>query len=335
MRPRVVAIVGPTASGKTALAIALAQALRGEIINADSRQIYRGMDIGTAKPTPDEQRAARHWLIDVAYPDDSFTLADFLDGARGAMDDIAARGKLPIVAGGTGQYVWALLEGWRVPRVPPDVALRAELKAIAESEGAGVLFAELRAIDPASADVIDARNVRRVIRAIEVTRATGRPFSEWRVRDAPAFDATIVGLHVGSGGNREALYARIDTRVDAMIAAGFVEEVRGLQAAGYGCDLPSMSGIGYRQVCEHLRGEATLEESVARIKTETHWLARMQHTWFRQDDGRIRWLDADAIGLSTDVTDFMDGVIGSDDCSPATTSQCTIYRHPCRARQNN
>ncbi len=303
MRPRVVAIVGPTASGKTALAIALAQALRGEIINADSRQIYRGMDIGTAKPTPDEQRAARHWLIDVADPDDSFTLADFLDGARGAMDDIAARGKLPIVAGGTGQYVWALLEGWRVPRVPPDVALRAELKAIAESEGAGVLFAELRAIDPASADVIDARNVRRVIRAIEVTRATGRPFSEWRVRDAPAFDATIVGLRI----DRAALYRRIDERVERMMAAGFVDEVRALQTAGYGCHLPSMSGIGYRQVCEHLRGEATLEESVARMKTETHRLARMQHTWFRQDDGRIRWLDADAIGLSTDVTDLMDG----------------------------
>ncbi len=300
MRPRVVAIVGPTASGKTALAIALAQALDGEIINADSRQIYRAMDIGTAKPTPDERRAARHWLIDVAAPDEPFTLADFLDAARAVMDDIVARGKTPIVAGGTGQYVWALIEGWRVPRVPPDLTLRAELEAIAARDGADALFAELRAVDPASADVIDARNVRRVVRAIEVTRATGRPFSEWRVRDTPAFDAKIVGLRV----ERAALYARIDARVDSMMAAGFVEEVRGLQVAGYGCELPSMSGIGYRQICEFLARECTLDEAVARIKTETHRLARMQHAWFGAADGRIVWVD----GLSVDVADVLDGI---------------------------
>jgi len=217
--PRLVAIVGATATGKTALAVELARQLGGEIVNADSRQVYRGMDIGTAKPTPAEQAAARHWLIDVASPDEQFTLATFLDLANAALDDIWSRGRLPIVVGGTGQYLWALLEGWRVPRVPPNRALRAELEERARQEGAGSLLDELRAIDPAGAAAIDAANPRRIIRAIEVTRATGRPYSEWRRRDAPSFDARIVGLRM----DRAALYRRIDERVDAMLAAGLVD----------------------------------------------------------------------------------------------------------------
>jgi tRNA dimethylallyltransferase len=287
-----IAIVGATATGKTALAIALAQRLDGEIINADSRQIYRGMDIGTAKPTAAEQRAARHWLIDVASPDESFTLAAFLDLASTAIDDIAGRGKRPILAGGTGQYVWALLEGWRVPRVAPDRALRAELEALAATSGVDALARVLRAEDPASADVIDPRNVRRMVRAIEVTRATGRPFSAWQRKEAPAFETTIIGLQM----SREALYARIGERVDAMIAAGLVAEAEAL-AKQYGCDAPPMSGIGYRQICEHLAGAYSFVEAVERIKTETHRLARMQHTWFRPADPRINWLDARALDL--------------------------------------
>ena len=305
MRPLVVAVVGATATGKTALAIALARRLGGEIINADSRQVYRGMDIGTAKPTSAEQAAARHWLIDVVAPDQPFTLANFLDQANAAVDDVLSRRRMPIIAGGTGQYVWALLEGWRVPRVPPNRELRAELEALAERDGADALAAELRAIDPASADAIDPRNVRRVIRAIEVTRATGRRFSEWQERERPAFDATIIGL----GMQRAALYTRIDARVDAMMsgrtaagAGGLVDEVRGLNAAGYGCDLPPMTGIGYRQACEHIAGECSVEEAAARIKTETHRLARMQHTWFRANDARIGWLDADAPDLVEQAT---------------------------------
>jgi tRNA dimethylallyltransferase len=290
MSRRLIAIVGPTATGKTALAIDLARALGGEIINADSRQIYRGMDIGTAKPTADERAAARHWLVDVAAPDEPFTLASFLDLANAALEDIWSREKRPIVAGGTAQYVWALLEGWRVPRVPPDRALRAELESVAESRGIEAVASVLRAIDPVSAATIDARNVRRVVRAIEVTRATGRPFSEWRKKDAPRYDTTIIGLRL----ERDALYRRIDQRVDRMMAAGLVAEVERLIADGCGCDLPSMSGIGYRQICEYLRGDCTLDDAVARIKTETHRLARMQHTWFRADDERIRWLDAAA-----------------------------------------
>jgi len=287
------AIVGATATGKTALAIALARRLDGEIVNADSRQIYRGMDIGTAKPSAAEQEAARHWLIDVAAPDEPFTLAGFLDLANAALDGIWSRGRLPIVAGGAGQYVWALLEGWRVPRVAPDHALRAELEAVAETQGRDALASMLRAVDPASADAIDARNVRRVIRAIEVTRATGRPFSAWRKKDAPRRDVTIIGLRM----DRDALYRRIDERVDSMIGRGFAREVERLIAEGYGCDAPAMSGIGYRQICEHLRGECTLDVAVTRMKTETHRLARMQHTWFREGDERIYWLDAAAPDL--------------------------------------
>jgi tRNA dimethylallyltransferase len=284
----IVAIVGATATGKTALAVALARALDGEIINADSRQVFRGMDIGTAKPTRDERAAARHWLIDVADPDEPFTLAAFLDLAKAAIADIRLRGRLPIVAGGTAQYVWALLEGWRVPRVPPDRALRAQLEALAASRGHDALFAILRAADPASAERIDSRNVRRVVRAIEVTRATGRPFSAWQRKDAATYDARVIGLHI----DRPGLYRRIDARVDAMMAAGLLDEVRALNARGYPCDLPAMSGIGYRQICEYVRGACTLADAIARIKTESHRLARMQATWFRPSDPRIHWLDA-------------------------------------------
>jgi tRNA dimethylallyltransferase len=288
MARRVIAIIGATATGKTALGVALARQLGGEIVNADSRQVYRGMDIGTAKPSREEQAAVPHHLIDVVDPDQTLTLAAYLDHAKATLVDIWSRDRQPIVVGGTGQYVWALLEGWRVPRVPPDRALRARLEARGAGEGPASLVAELREIDPRSATRIDPKNARRLIRAIEVTLATGRPFSEWQQKEHPVYDTAILGLRM----ERTALHARIDARVDAMMAAGLVDEVRRLNAAGYGCDLSAMSGIGYRQVCEHLRGERTLPDAIARIKTETHRLARMQHAWFKPSDPRIRWLDA-------------------------------------------
>ena len=301
MPRRVIAIVGATATGKTALGISLAGQLAGEIVNADSRQVYRGMDIGTAKPTATEQATARHHLLDIVDPDETLTLANYLDAAKAALEDVWARGKQPIVVGGTGQYVWALLEGWRVPRVPPDPELRTRLEQQAAERGAGSLVDELRAVDPLSADRIDPRNVRRVIRAIEVTRATGRPFSEWQQKDPPGYDIAVLGLRM----DRPALHARIDGRVEAMMTAGLIEEVRGLRAAGYDCELPAMSGIGYRQICEHLRGERTLEEAVARIKTETHRLARMQHAWFKPADSRIRWLDAASPNLLDEAVEAL------------------------------
>ena len=210
-----------------------------------------------------------------------------------ALVEIASQDTTPIIVGGTGQYVWALLEGWRVPRVAPNRELRAELEALAEREGPATIVAMLREIDALSAERIDAQNVRRLIRAIEVTRETGIAFSEWQQKSPPTEAATIIGLELG----RDELYRRIDARVDAMIAGGLVAEVQGLVGRGYGCDLPAMNSIGYRQICEYLRGECTLDVAVERIKTETHRLARMQHTWFRRDDERITWLDAGAPDL--------------------------------------
>jgi tRNA dimethylallyltransferase len=218
------------------------------------------------------------------------SLGRYLDLAGDALADCWSRGALPLLVGGTGQYVWALLEGWRVPRVPPDRGLRAELEARAEREGAQALVEELASFDPASAAQIDARNLRRIVRAIEVYRATGRPFSEWQTRQPPAFDWLAIGLTC----ERDELYRRIGARVDAMMAAGVVDEVRDLIERGFSCDLPSMSSIGYRQVCQHLAGELTEAEMAARIKTETHRLARVQRNWFKPSDARIRWLDVTA-----------------------------------------
>jgi tRNA dimethylallyltransferase len=287
--PRVVAIVGPTASGKTALAIALAERFGGEIVNADSRQVYRFMDIGTAKPTPEEQARIPHHLIDIRYPDEPFGLAEFLDEASRAIIDITRRMRLPIVAGGTGQYVRALLHGWRAPAVPPDPTYRAHLAARAATAGPDALHTELAAADPQAAAAIDPRNVRRVIRALEVIHHTGRPFSAQQGRGVPPFSSLVIGLAL----RRETLYARIDARVEAMFAAGLVEEVRGLLARGYSCAQPALNAIGYVEVCGYLRGNLTLAAAMERTKTGTHRLARTQANWFRRSDPAIHWLDAE------------------------------------------
>lgn len=299
-RRKLIAIVGPTASGKTQLAIDIAQ--RGpsafEAVNADSRQVYRHMDVGTAKPSAEERAALRHHLIDVADPDEPFSLAAWLAMANAALDDIWSRDCVPIVVGGTGQYVWALLEGWRVPEVPPDEDLRREL----ETRPADDLLAELHRIDPESHEYIQPKNVRRVIRAIEVSYATGKPFSHWRTKQPPPFDWLAMGISL----SREVLYARIDARVDAMFAAGFVEEVQHLRELGYGAGLPPMSGIGYGEICRHLDGEITLEEAAYRTKVGTHRLARHQNAWFKATDERIHWLDGgDAEAASSLVSGFL------------------------------
>jgi tRNA dimethylallyltransferase len=284
---KLIAIVGPTATGKTALAVALARAIGGEIVGADSRQVYRRMDIGTAKPTPEERALVPHHLLDVADPDEPFSLAQYLELATAALEDIWARGRQPLLVGGSGQYVWALLEGWTVPRLPPQRELRRSLEERAAREGAEALHQELVQVDPQAAAGIDPRNVRRVIRALEVYQATGCPISFWQEKAPPSWDALILGLTCP----RDELYRRIDVRVDGMIAAGLVDEVRGLLAMDYSRELPSMSGIGYREVGQHLAGELDLPAAVACIKTATHRLARQQATWFRRDDPRIRWVD--------------------------------------------
>lgn len=282
-----IAIVGPTASGKTALGIDLATELGGEIVSADSRQIYRGMDIGTAKATRAERDRIPHHLLDVVEPDQVLTLAEYQAAAYRAIEDIARRGRLPLLAGGTGQYVAAVLEGWQIPEVAPQESLRRELEAYAAENGAEALHGRLAGIDPAAAAAIDYRNVRRVIRALEVCRVTGRPISELQRKSGPPY--TIVQLGVTRP--RPELYERIDRRVDRMIDAGLVAEVRGLAGAGYAWDLPAMTGLGYRQIGQYLRGEVTLDEAIGLIKRDTRRFVRQQYNWFRPRDESIRWID--------------------------------------------
>lgn len=287
-RIRLAVIAGPTATGKSALALALADRLGGEIINADSRQIYRGMDIGTAKPSASDRLRVPHHLYGLIRPDEPFTLTNYLALARQAITDIAGRGKLPILTGGSGLYVRAVLRGMAPPAVPPNPSLRAALEQQARTAGVETLLAELQAADPLAAGRIDPRNLRRIIRALEVIRMTGKPFSAQGAETPPPYDAIQIGLTL----ERNELYRRIDARVDAMIAAGLVDEVRGLLAAGYRPDLPAFSSLGYREILAMLRGEMTLAEAVTAIKHHTHRFARQQYTWFRLDDPAITWFAA-------------------------------------------
>jgi tRNA dimethylallyltransferase len=281
-------IVGPTAVGKTALSLYLAEALAGEIISADSRLFYRGMDVGTAKPTPEERARVPHHLIDVADPDETVGLAEFQEQAQAAIASVQSQGKLPLLVGGTGQYVRAVVEGWQIPRVPPDLDLRASLETRAEREGAGALHARLAELDPVAAEHIDPRNVRRVIRALEVCLTTGQPISEQQRKRPPAYPI----LQIGLTRTRPDLYARADRRVEAMMEAGLVDEVRRLVDAGFDWDLPAMSGLGYVQFRPYFEGRASLEEVAAEIKRATRRFIRQQYNWFRLSDPAIRWFDA-------------------------------------------
>lgn len=282
-----VAIVGPTAVGKTALALRLAQDLSVEVISADSRQVYRYMDIGTAKPTAQERQRVIHHLVDVVDPDEAFTLVQYQELAYAAIDDVLGRGRIPLLVGGTGLYVRAVLEGLSIPHVPPDLELRAQLQAEADSRGYEVLYERLRELDPQAAERIDARNVRRVIRALEVCLHTGKPVSSLQVRSPPPYRILRIGLTMP----RHQLYARIDERVDRMMNAGLLDEVQSLIEHGYGPELPSMSGLGYRQVGMYLRGEVSLDEAVVLMKRHTRRFVRRQANWFRSDDPRITWFD--------------------------------------------
>jgi len=281
-----VAIIGPTATGKSSLALELCQTFNGEIISADSRQVYRYMDIGTAKPTEEERKLVPHHLIDVVNPDEDFSLALYQSKALDAINYIKHRKKTAFLAGGSGLYVWALLEGWRIPSVPPDPTLRRELEARARVEGGEKLYNELKQTDPAAAERIDPRNVRRVIRALEVS-LQGTPFSQLQVKH-PFVDSVIIGLTT----DRADLYRRIDDRVDNMIERGLVAEVESLVAKGYGFDLPSMSGLGYKQIGMYLQGVIDLPTAIQQIKFDTHSFARHQYNWFRLKDKRINWFEA-------------------------------------------
>lgn len=286
--PPVIVLVGPTAVGKTAFALALAGRLEAEIVSADSRYLYRGLDIGTAKPTPAERARVPHHLVDVTTPDRPWTLADVQQAAYAAIASIRARGRLPLLVGGTGQYIRAIVEGWQVPGGAPSPELRAELEAELARNGVAALAGRLAAVDPQSAAQIDVRNPRRVIRALEVALTTGQSFVAQRRRQAPPFRAISIGL----SRPRPELYARIDARVDGMLAAGLVAEVQGLRDQGYAWSLPAMSALGYRQIGAYLRGECDLAEAVRRLKHDTRVFVRRQANWFKPDNPALRWFDA-------------------------------------------
>ncbi len=282
-----IAIVGPTAVGKTEISLELAEHFQGEIISADSRLIYKGLDIGTDKPSPEEQARVPHHLIDVTPPDKPLSLAEYMEMAYAAIEEVLRRGHVPFLVGGTGQYVWAVVEGWHVPKVPPDEELRRRLEAEAREKGAEALYRRLQGLDPEAAALMDPRNVRRIIRALEVIEHTGRPFSQQRRKVPPPYATLIIGLTRP----REELYQRIDQRIDRMLKRGLIEEVKALLEAGYDPSLPALTGIGYRQIVDYLQGRVSLEEAIRAMRKATRRYVRHQYNWFRLNDPRIHWFD--------------------------------------------
>jgi tRNA dimethylallyltransferase len=284
-------LLGATATGKTALALRLAQALDGEIIGADSRQIYRHMPIGTAQPTPEQRALIPHHLIGFVDPAHNLALAEYQDHALRAIADVTARGKLPMLVGGTGQYITAIAEGWSIPRVSPNLALRAELEAYAQTEGAQALYARLLALDPEYASKTHPNNVRRVVRALEVCLESGATMTELQRKVPPPYDIRTLGVFLP----REQLYPRADARVDAMMRDGFLQEVQALLTMGYDRHLPSMSGLGYAELCAHLLDGLPLATAVERTKFNTHDFIRRQEVWFRGHDNGILWHNSESL----------------------------------------
>ena len=284
-RPRLVVLVGPTAVGKTELSIQLAERLDGEIISADSRLFYIGMDIGTAKPTQEERARVPHHLIDVTTPDRPWSLAVFQEAARQAVQDITARGRLPLLVGGTGQYVRAVIEGWQTPAVEPDPRLRLALDAWGMEVGKEALHQRLAKLDPQAAAGIDARNMRRTVRALEVILTTGKRFSEQRQRGLSPYRLLLLGLTRP----RPELYARVDARIQTMFSEGWLEETRLLLAMGYTPDLPALSAIGYQQIIAYLQGALSLEAADELIRRQTRVFVRRQANWFKLEDPAIHW----------------------------------------------
>lgn len=287
--PKIIVILGPTASGKTDLSLSLAKKYNGEVVSADSRQVYKKMDIGTAKTKGEWTNKKRmfvvdgipHHLIDIVNPDIDFSLADFKKMAIDSINDILDRDRIPIVVGGTGLYIWALVDNLDIPKTQPDNKLRAQL----ETKSLAELVSMLTEKDPDSAKIVDLKNPRRVIRALEVVMSTGQSFFDQRTKSSPLFEVLQIGLDV----SKEDLFIRINERVDKQIEAGLVEEVRHLVSDGYSWNLPSMSGIGYRQIGLYLKGEKTLAESIEILKQDTRQYAKRQMTWFKRDK-RICWV---------------------------------------------
>ncbi len=295
-----VVILGPTAVGKTEIALELAEQFEGEIVSADSRLFYRGMDIGTAKPTAVERARVPHHLIDVANPDKPWSLALFQMEANRLIQKILARHHLPFLVGGTGQFVRAIIEGWKVPPAQPNPRLRAILNHWADKVGASELHMKLSRLDPEAAHSIDPSNVRRTVRALEVILTTGKRFSEQRTSGHCLYQPLLLGLNRP----RTELYQRIDDRIMTMLAAGFIDEVQRLLDAGYSPELPTLSAIGYGEIVAYLQGRISLDEAIAQMKRRTREFVRRQANWFKQNDPEIHWFQ-----VSEDTVDEMGNLI--------------------------
>jgi len=299
-------LVGPTASGKSAFAIKLARALNAEIVSADSRYLYRELEIGVAKPTPFELAAAPHHLINVASLKEPWNLGFYKQSATRVIDEIHQRCRLPILAGGTGQYVRSILQNWQVPSHGPADQLRDDLETIGNRIGFDKLYEMLNAIDPEAAANIDYCNHRRTIRALEVILSTGRKFSDLRDKEPAPYNTLIIGLELP----REVLYARVDQRIEDMIGHGLIGEVQDLLDAGFGPTLETMRVIGYNEIMAYLRGETTLEEAIALIKRNTRVYVRRQANWFKPSDPEIHWLNAQDPAILENALDLVERKFG-------------------------
>ncbi len=282
-----VVIVGPTAAGKTVFGAELARQMDGEIVSADSRLFYRGLDIGTDKPTAETRQSVAHHLIDVADPDDPWSLVRFQAEACKEIALIHTKGRLPFLVGGTGQYVHAVIHGWQAPIQQPNPFLRNVLEKWGQEIGPEELHRRLSLLDPPSAAIIERRNLRRTVRALEVIFTTGRRFSDQRLKNESPFSLCILGLKR----DRKELYQRIDARIDRMVENGLLDEVRGLLDKGYSPDLPALSAIGDREMASVISGELTLDQAILQMKKLTHQFVRRQANWFKESDPNIHWID--------------------------------------------
>lgn len=301
-KPPLILVVGPTAVGKTELSLQLAEKFNGEIVSADSRLFYRGMDIGTAKPSREEMARVPHHLIDIVNPDETLSLAVFQQKAKETIAKIHQRGKLPFLVGGTGQYIRAVTEGWAPPEVTADERLRKVLESLAKEQSPYWLHDKLRILDSEAADKIDARNVRRTVRALEVILTTGRKFSAQRGQVESPYQLTTIGLIRP----REELYRRVDERIDLMFASGFMDEVKGLLQKGYSPSLPSMSAIGYREAIHVAKAEWSEDQAKVEMRRMTRIFVRRQSNWFKESDPQIRWFHPNQ---KEEIETYLQGVL--------------------------
>jgi tRNA dimethylallyltransferase len=298
MSKKIIAIAGPTASGKTALAVELAKRVSGEVISCDSMQVYRGMNIGTAKPDEAEKCGVPHYMIDIIEPSQKFSAKDFAEMARWCIDDVLDRGKVPILAGGTGLYMDSVLNNIGFVEFEDRPELKLKLQKMVEEKGAEALHKLLAEKDPEAAEKIHPNNVRRVIRALEVCEATGKTFTQVNAESLrePLYDAFILGIET----DRSVLYDRIDRRVDVMMQKGLLDEVKALQAAGIGRNTTAMQAIGYKELLDFVEGRASLADAVDKIKQESRRYAKRQLTWFRRNEN-INWIRLDEDGAIDNV----------------------------------